>query len=183
MSQDCRGPKCNVRNIKRYVRSIESDVQVRLCATERPECRNGLNGHDVPIDLDRFSSAIMSGRQHAEVHLQFGRHDGITGRSNLHVWKTDPGQSVLGAWLYELGTIAVSVMYVQADRFEHRRDLWHPRSPTSSKRFQIADFMYSKRDESELAGSANGAQAASASGSGPQGGSDGPSDSLSVLAK
>jgi hypothetical protein len=108
------------------------------------------NGHDIPIDIDAFSTAIMSGRPHAEVHLQFGKHDGIIGRSNLHVWKTDPGESVLGAWLYELDTIAVSVLYVQAGKFEHRRDLWHPRSRTSSKRFQIADFMYSKRAEEEL---------------------------------
>jgi hypothetical protein len=116
------------------------------------------NGHDVPIDMGPFSTAIMSGRPHAEVHLQFGRNDGTVGRSNLHFWKTDPGQSVLGAWLYELGNIAVSVMYVQAGRFEHRNDLWHPRSPTSSKRLQIADFRYSKRDEAELTGSADGAQ-------------------------
>lgn len=111
------------------------------------------NGYDVPIDIDPFSTAIMQGRPHAEVHLQFGRHDGIVGRSNLHCWKTDPGESVLAAWLYELDTIAVSVMYVQAGRFEHRRDLWHPHSRTSSKRFQIADFMYSKRDDAELEGS------------------------------
>jgi hypothetical protein len=52
---------------------------------------------------------------------------------------------------YELDTIAVSVVYMQAGRFEHRRDLWHPHSRTSSKRFQIADFMYSKRTSEEAA--------------------------------
>jgi hypothetical protein len=31
-----------------------------------------------------------------------------------------------------------------------RRDIWHPHSRTSSKRFQIADFRYSKRDNAEL---------------------------------
>jgi hypothetical protein len=41
----------------------------------------------------------------------------------------------------------------EASRFEHRRDLGHPHSRTSSKRFQIADFMYSKRDDAELEGS------------------------------
>jgi hypothetical protein len=92
----------------------------------------------------------VSGRPHAEVHLQFVRCDGIIGRSNLHCWKTDPGESVLAGWLYELDTIAVSVMYVQAGRFEHRRDIWHPHSRTSSKRFQIADFRYLKRDNAEL---------------------------------
>jgi hypothetical protein len=82
------------------------------------------NGYDLPIDLEVFSTAIMSGRPHAEVHLQFGRCDGTIGRLNLHCWKTDPGESVLAGCLYELDTIAVSVMYVQAGRFEHRRDIW-----------------------------------------------------------
>ena len=110
------------------------------------------NGFDLPIGIAPFSTAILSGLPHAEVHLQFGRHDGVVGRSNLHCWRTDPGQSVLAAWLYELDTIAVSVMYVQAGRFEHRRDLWHPRSRTGSTRFQIVDFMYSKRDDAKLQG-------------------------------
>lgn len=110
------------------------------------------NGYNLPIDLDAFSKAIMSGRPHAEVHLQFGRCDGTIGRSNLHCWKTDPGESVLAGWLYELDTIAVSVMYVQAGRFEHRRDIWHPHSRTSSKRFQIADFRYSNRNDAEVEG-------------------------------
>ena len=76
------------------------------------------NGQEVPIDIDAFSTAIMSGQPHAEVHLQFGKHDGIIVRSNLHVWKTNPGESVLGAWLYKLNTIAVSVLYVQVGKFE-----------------------------------------------------------------
>jgi hypothetical protein len=48
----------------------------------------------------------------------------------------------------------VSVIYAQARKFEHRRDVWYPRSRTSSKRFQIADFLYSKRADTEEAGSA-----------------------------
>lgn len=113
------------------------------------------NGHDVPISIDPISDAIMSGRPHPEFHLQFGRHDGGIGRSDLHVWKTDPGQSVLAGWLYQLDTIAVSVIYAQAGRFEHRPDLWHPHSKSSAKRFQIADFMYGKRLASELDGAAS----------------------------
>jgi hypothetical protein len=110
------------------------------------------NGHDVPIDIDPFSWAIMSGRPHPEVHLQFGRHDGIIGRTNLHCWKSDPRESILAAWLYELDTIAVNVVFVQSGRFQHRRDLWHPHSHTSAKRFQIADFMYSRRAAAEHKG-------------------------------
>lgn len=109
------------------------------------------NGTDIPIPLAPFADAIMSGRPHREVHLQFGRHDGDIGRSNLHVWTSDPPGSAFGGWLYQLDTIAVSVMYAKAGQFEHRRDIWHPHSGTSRKRFQVADFMYGKRDKSEPA--------------------------------
>jgi len=104
------------------------------------------NGPEVPIDIDAFSKAIMLGRPHPEVHLQFGKCDGTIGRSNLHVWKTQQG-SVFGGWLYELDTIAVSVLFVQAGRWERRPDLWHPLS--GSNRFQIADFQYKKRAANE----------------------------------
>jgi hypothetical protein len=107
-------------------------------------CEAKANGYEVPIDIAPFSHAIMSSRTHPEVYLQFGRCDGTIGRSNLHCWTTQDG-SVLAGWLYELDAIAVSVLYAQADRWEHRADLWHPNSRTSTKRFQIADFMYSSR--------------------------------------
>ena len=107
-------------------------------------CEAKANGYDLPVDTGPFSQAIMSGRPHPEVHLQFGRCDGTIGRSNLHCWTTENG-SVLAGWLYELDTIAVSVLYAQAGRWERRVDLWHPKSQTSSKRFLIADFMYTRR--------------------------------------
>jgi hypothetical protein len=118
-------------------------------------CEAKANGYEVPIDIAPFSQAIMTGRPHPEVHLQFGRCDGTVGRSNLHCWTTEQG-SVFGGWLYELDTIAISVLFAQADRWEHRADLWHPRSHTSSKRFQIADFRYMRRvaADSELKASA-----------------------------
>ena len=115
-------------------------------------CEAKGNGHEVPIDIGPFSQAIMSGDPHPEVHLQFGRCDGSVGRSNLHCWKTERG-TVLAGWLYELGTIAVSVLFVQAGKWEHRPDLWHPNSHTSSRRFQIADFMYARRAPSGPKGS------------------------------
>ncbi len=76
-------------------------------------CEAKANGYDIPIDVAPFSRAIMSGRAHPEVHLQFGKCDGAIGRSNLHCWTTTPGNSVLGGWLYELDTIAVSVLFAQ----------------------------------------------------------------------
>ena len=110
-------------------------------------CEAKANGHDVPIDIAPFSQGIMTDRPHPEVHLQFGKCDGTVGRSNLHCWKTEHG-SVLAGWLYELDSIAVSVLFAQAGRWEHRADLWHPQSH-SSKRFQIADFMYARRVAAE----------------------------------
>jgi hypothetical protein len=107
-------------------------------------CEAKANGHDVPIDIAPFSQAILGNRPHPEVHLQFGKCDGALGRSNLHCWRTEHG-SILGGWLYELDTIAISILFAQANRWEHRADLWHPHSHTSSRRFQIADFMYGRR--------------------------------------
>jgi len=94
-------------------------------------CEAKANGHDLPIDIVPLSQAIMASRAHPEVHLQFGKCDGTVGRSNLHCWTTAPGNSVIAAWLYEIDTIAVSVLFVQAGRFEHRADLSHPKSHTS----------------------------------------------------
>jgi hypothetical protein len=107
-------------------------------------CEAKANGYDLPIDIAPFSQAIMTSQPHAEVHLQFGKCDGTVGRSNLHCWTTEQG-SVLAGWLYEIGMIAVSVLFAEAGCWEHRRDLWHPKSHTSSKRVQIADFRYKGR--------------------------------------
>jgi hypothetical protein len=111
-------------------------------------CEAKANGHEVPIDIKPFSVAIMAGQPHREVHLQFGKCNGTVGRSDLHCWKTEHG-SVLAGWLYELDTIAVSVLFAQANRWEHRADLWNPCSRKSRKRFQIADFIYARRVAAE----------------------------------
>jgi hypothetical protein len=105
-------------------------------------CEAKANGYDVPIDITPFSTAIMSNRPHPEVYLQFGKHDGSVGRTNLECWTTDRG-SVLAGWLYELRTIAVSVMFAQAGKWEPTPNNWHPLA--RSKRFRIVDFQYNRR--------------------------------------
>jgi hypothetical protein len=109
-------------------------------------CEAEANGNKLPIDIAPFSNAIMSSRPHPEVYLQFGKCDGVIGRSNLHCWTTDKG-SVLAGWLYELDSIAVSVQFAQAGRWQHPSHAWHPL--TGSNRFRIADFQYSKRAAKE----------------------------------
>ena len=118
-------------------------------------CESKDTGHDVPIDLDRFSKVIMSNGIHPEVHLEFGKCDGTIGRSNLHVFKTEHG-SVFGGWLYELDTIAVSVLFAQEGRWEPKVERWHPRSATSSKRFHISDLGYGRRAAKDAAGPQRG---------------------------
>lgn len=113
------------------------------------------NGHNVPIEIAPFSKAIMGGRPHPEVHLQFGKCDGVIGRSHLHCWTTNH-DGVLAGWLYELDRIAVSVIFARAGHWEHRRDLWHPVSPSNSRRFLIADFMYANRAAAESEDDARG---------------------------
>jgi hypothetical protein len=93
----------------------------------------------VPIDIAPFSKAIMTNGVHPEVHLQFGKCDGTIGRSNLHCWTTEYG-SILAGWLYELDSIAVSVLFAQAGRWTPATNLWHPR--TGSNRIKITDFRY-----------------------------------------
>jgi hypothetical protein len=94
-------------------------------------CEAKANGHEVPIDIAPFSQAIMTARPHPEVHLQFGRCDGAVGRSNLHCWKTEHG-SVLAGWLYELDSIAISVLFAQAAVGAPGRSL----APALSREFQ-----------------------------------------------
>jgi hypothetical protein len=107
-------------------------------------CEAKETGHDLGIDIATFSNSIMLGTPHPEVFLQFGKGDGVVGRSNLHAWKTQQG-SLLAAWLYQLDSVAVSVVSAQAGRWEHSDGVWHPNAPRNSKRFKIADFMYVRR--------------------------------------
>jgi len=104
-------------------------------------CEAEANGNKVPIEIAPFSKAIMSSRPHSEVYLQFGKCDGTIGRSNLHCWTTQQG-SVLAGWLYELDTIAVSVLFAQAGRWERPSNAWHP---IGSSGIRIADFQYKKQ--------------------------------------
>jgi hypothetical protein len=105
-------------------------------------CEAEANGKKLPVAIEPFSQAIMSGRPHAEVYLQFGKCDGTIGRSNLHCWVSEHG-SIFAAWLYELDAIAVSVLFKQKGRWGPTPNEWHPVS--ASNRFKIADFRYSKR--------------------------------------
>jgi len=86
----------------------------------------------------------MKGHVHPEVYLQFGKCDGTVGRSDLHCESNERGD-VIAYWLYELGNIAVSVMFANsAGRWQNLSRAWHPHR-ASRKRLLIADFQYARR--------------------------------------
>jgi hypothetical protein len=54
-------------------------VSFDFCLRHNQEAQDNRGRLDFSRLLDPFSDAIMSGRPHAVVHLQFGRHDGSIG--------------------------------------------------------------------------------------------------------
>jgi hypothetical protein len=97
------------------------------------------NGINVPIHLQPFSDAIMNNRPHPEVFLEFGRGDGTIGGSQLVCWKSEIGSMLAGCFL-QLDSIAVKMMFAQSGALENNHNLWHPLSPTTSKRFRFKNF-------------------------------------------
>ncbi len=108
------------------------------------------NGKDIPIEIAQFSSAIMDGQPHPDVHLMFGKYNGPVGRTNLNCYRTESG-SVLAFWAYQLKGVSVCVIYVRIAELEQLPVLWHPHSQTSSRRIKIADFMWVKDSQAEAA--------------------------------
>lgn len=96
----------------------------------------------VPIDIAPFAEALMSGHPHPNLYLAFGHlRLPITaaGGSDLHVLKREDGTVVCAAWLYNVGDLAVRVMYaIDGVTNEGLRPAWHPRM--GAKRLSFTDF-------------------------------------------
>jgi len=98
-------------------------------------------GNAIPIPLDRFARALISGTAHPNVYLRFG-----TMRGQDHVGMTDMrlalfagGGPAFATWFYEIGPISVNVMFAAPG--ERRRgliDSWHPAHNTD--KLIMADF-------------------------------------------
>lgn len=84
----------------------------------------------IPIDIAPFSEAIKSGRPHPHLHLAFGHLPlpvVIAGGSDVRIAHLE-GKVVFATWLYQVGDLAVNVMYALPG--EQRQGLsvaWHPR--------------------------------------------------------
>jgi hypothetical protein len=94
----------------------------------------------IPIDITPFADAIMRGRPHKEVYLQFGRGDGSVGRSSLFCYKSEDGKSVKAVWVHRVGPVAVNVLFLQGGvRWDNLRLAWNPNKNLGSRQLRIVD--------------------------------------------
>ncbi len=93
---------------------------------------------ELPIHVEAFANAIMTGRPHPELYLQIGEGDGTVGWSNLNILELPSGQH-FAVWLYRLDRFFMHVVYAQAGaRWERLNRLWHPKWGTN--RMTAMDF-------------------------------------------
>lgn len=120
--------------------TVDHMLQVHLYFTKLFGCL--IAEGQVPIDIAPFSEALMSGRPHPHLYLAFGHLPlpiTTAGGSDLHVVKREEGTVVCAAWLYNVGDLAVRVMYaIDEVTNEGLRQSWHPRM--GGKRLSFADF-------------------------------------------
>jgi hypothetical protein len=98
----------------------------------------------IAIDVKPFANAIINGRPHPNVYLQFGigpfvNGKPVTGRSDFKGLRLASGACVLGMWFYQVDGLTVTLIY--ADPNEPWRNLhlaWHPLR--NRNRFVLADY-------------------------------------------
>lgn len=92
----------------------------------------------LPIDIEPFADAIMNGRRHDEVYLQFGKGDGTVGILPAKPIKTEQGKLIF-LWFYRIGPVVVNVIYAQrGERWENLDQTWHPK--WGKNNFVVADL-------------------------------------------
>ncbi|MBC3885208.1 hypothetical protein [Undibacterium griseum] len=83
----------------------------------------------LPIDIEPFSEAIMSGRPHPHLYLAFGHLPlpvVMAGGSDVHTAQLE-GKVAFATWLYHVGDLAVNVMYALSGQDRERLKVaWHP---------------------------------------------------------
>ena len=96
----------------------------------------------IPIDLTRFSHALLTGTCHPFVYIRFGCFQigqPIAGMSNIETAQLSDGSCAFATWLYHIEPIGVNVMF--AIPGEQRKGLvnaWHPRE--GAKRLVLHEF-------------------------------------------
>lgn len=105
-----------------------SMLGVHLYFVKAYGCRIAESG--MPLDLKPFSDALLTGKPHPRVYLEFGTVDDVNNRhagvTPIHAANVN-NRSVFGNWLYSVGRIGVRVIYWKFDQNGAAvRDVWHP---------------------------------------------------------
>jgi hypothetical protein len=105
----------------------------------------------ITIDVKPFATAILEGRPHPNVNLQFGigspvQGKPVTGRSDFKGLKIANGSCVLGMWFYQVDGLTVNLIYAgPSEKWENMHRTWHPR--WGSNRFVLKDYNGGPEDE------------------------------------
>jgi hypothetical protein len=108
---------------------------------------------NLAIDVKPFAEAILAGRPHPNVYLQFavghfveGR--AITGRSDFKGMRIENGACVLGMWFYQVEGLTVTLIYADPRvNWANLQRAWHPR--WGANRFVLQDYTDGNPDELE----------------------------------
>jgi len=102
-------------------------------------------GNNIPIDVRGFSDAIMQGKPHPRVYLNFGcgrTFDGKPLVGMTDMWLARPplgGSSRFATWFYDIGVVGINVMYAEpGERRQGMVGAWHPRQ--GATRLTMADY-------------------------------------------
>lgn len=92
----------------------------------------------IPIDIQPFSKAILTGKPHPYLFLEFGvlkdvkgKHAGITPIQSVNTG----GQSVFATFMYSVGKIGVALIFTVLPKNRTTRDAWHP-----SQRLRVVEL-------------------------------------------
>lgn len=116
--------------------SEKSMLYVHLYFVKLFGCRIVESG--IPIDIQPFSQAILTGKPHPYLYLEFGvlndvqgKHAGITPIQAVNT----SGQSVFATFMYSVGKVGVASIFTMVPIRRTTGDAWHP-----SKRLRVLEL-------------------------------------------
>jgi len=107
--------------------SGKSMLNVHLYFVKLFGCRIVESG--IPIDIEAFSQAILMGKPHPHLFLEFGVLKDVKGKragiTPIQAVNTQ-GQSVFATFMYSVGKIGVVPIFTMLPTRRITRDAWHP---------------------------------------------------------
>ena len=117
----------------------EKMTQVQLFFVKQLGCL--IKENDIPIDIEGFSRAVISGRAHPDIYLRF-----LTGlqENNIRLVSRSPvqvasqnGKVMVASFIYMIDRVAVSVIYIGSENLKAGyKGAFHPLHGTRVIRFE-----------------------------------------------